>query len=113
MLHPQVLSNNVFLVGLPVKIFEALLSSSILPTCPAHFNLLDLFTLTTLDERYELMNHEVLHCEAFSTPHFHPFWAQILALGSCFQIPLACIPPLIQETTFHNHIAQLAIYYIF
>ena len=32
-------------------------------------------------------------------------WAQIFASGSCFQIPLAWIPPLM----FQNHIAQLAI----
>ena len=32
--------------GLPVKILKALLSSSILATCPAHLNLLDLITLT-------------------------------------------------------------------
>ena len=37
-------------------------------------------------------NYEVPHCGAFSTPHFHPSWAQIFASGSCFQIPLAWIP---------------------
>ena len=30
---------------------------------------------------------EVPHCEAFST-------SQIFATGSCFEIPLACVPPL-------------------
>ena len=39
-------------VGLPVKILKALLPSSILATCPAHLNLLDLITLTMLGERY-------------------------------------------------------------
>ena len=39
---------------LPVKTIKALLSSSILATCPAHLNLLDLITLTILGERYEL-----------------------------------------------------------
>ena len=48
------------------------------------------------------------HCEAFPTPHSHPFWAQIFASESCFQIPLACVLPLLQETMFHSHIAQLA-----
>ena len=43
-------------------------------------------------------NYEVPHCGAFSTPHSHPSWAQIFASGSCFQIPLACIPPLMEET---------------
>ena len=60
-------------------------------------------------------NNEVSHCGAFSTPHSHPSWAQIFASGPCFQIPLAWIPPLMQETMFQNHIAQLAIllFYIY
>ena len=33
-------------------------------------------------------NYEVPLCEVFSTSHFHPFWAQIFASGSCFQIPI-------------------------
>ena len=49
--------------------------------------------------------YEVPHCGAFSTPHSHPSWAQIFASGSCFQISLAWIPPLM----FHNRIVQLAI----
>ena len=40
--------------GLPVKILKALLSSSILATCPAHLNLLDLISLAILGERYKL-----------------------------------------------------------
>ena len=39
---------------------------------------------------------EFFIAEAFSTPHSHPYWAQILVSGSCFQIPLACIPPLMR-----------------
>ena len=31
-------------------------------------------------------NYEVPHCEAFSTPHSRPSWAQIFTSGSCFQI---------------------------
>ena len=42
-------------------------------------------------------NYEGPHCEAFSTTHSHPTWAQIFASGSCFQIHLAWIPPLMQE----------------
>ena len=53
-----VLPKGLFPVGLPVKILKALLSSSILATCPAHLNLLDLIT-----------KYEVLHCGAFSNPH--------------------------------------------
>ena len=48
------LSKGLFPVGLPVKILKALLPSSILATCPAHLNLLDLITLTILSERYKL-----------------------------------------------------------
>ena len=71
--HSQGLSNNSYLsrinpitridtylpkgllpVGLPFKILKALLPSSILATCPAHLNLLDLINLTILGERYKL-----------------------------------------------------------
>ena len=45
---------GLFPVGLSVKILKALLPSSILATCPAHLNLLDLITLTILGERYKL-----------------------------------------------------------
>ena len=48
--------NSIFFIintfyGLPVKILKALLPSSILATCPAHLNLLDLITLTILGGR--------------------------------------------------------------
>ena len=39
------LPKGLFPVGLPVNILKALLLSSILATCPAHLNLLDLITL--------------------------------------------------------------------
>jgi hypothetical protein len=48
------LYKGLFPVGLPVKIFKALLPSSILGTCPTYLNLLDLITLTKLGERYKL-----------------------------------------------------------
>ena len=44
---------GLFPVGLPVTILKAL-PSSILATCPAHLNLVDLITLTILGERYKL-----------------------------------------------------------
>ena len=50
-------------------------------------------------------NYEIPHCGAFSTPHSHTSRAQIFVSGSCFQIPLAWIPPLMKETIFHYHIA--------
>ena len=48
------LPKDLFPEGLPVKIFKALLPSSILATCPVHLNLLDINTLTILGERYKL-----------------------------------------------------------
>ena len=47
-------AKGIFPQGLPVKILKSLLSSSILATCPAHLNFLDLITLTILGERYTL-----------------------------------------------------------
>ena len=58
------LPKGFFPVGLPVKILKAFLPSSLLATCPAHLNFLDLITHTILG--------------AFCTPHSHPYWAQIL-----------------------------------
>ena len=52
------LHKGIFPAGVPVKILKAVLPSSILATCPAHLNLLDLITLTTLDERYKVWLHE-------------------------------------------------------
>ena len=48
------LPKSLFPEGLRVKILKALLPSSILATWPAHLNLLDLITLTILDERCKL-----------------------------------------------------------
>ena len=48
------LPKGLFPVGLPVNILKALLLSSILATCPAHLNFLDLIILTILTERYKL-----------------------------------------------------------
>ena len=45
---------GLFPAGVPVKILKVYLSSSILATCPAHLNLLDLITLNILGERYKL-----------------------------------------------------------
>ena len=48
------LPKGLFPVGFPVKILKVLLLSSILATCPAHQNRLDLITLTVLGQRYKL-----------------------------------------------------------
>ena len=48
-------------------------------------------------------NYEFPHCGALSIPHSQSFWAKLLA---CFQISLALISPLMEETMFHNDIAQ-------
>ena len=48
------LPKGLFPVGLLVKILKAPLPSSILATCLAHPNLLDVITLTMLGERYKL-----------------------------------------------------------
>ena len=49
------LPRSLFPVGLHVRILEALLTS-ILATCPAYLNLVDLITLTILGERYKLLS---------------------------------------------------------
>ena len=54
------LPKGLFPVGLPFKILKALLPSSILATCPAHLNLLDLITLTILGERYKRLKRRAL-----------------------------------------------------
>ena len=46
--------SRLFPVGLSVKILEEILTSSILTTCSAHLNLIDLIPLTILGELYEL-----------------------------------------------------------
>ena len=60
-------------------------------------------------------NYEVPHCGAFSTRHSHPSWVQIFTSGSCFQIPLAWISPLMLETILYNYTSLLTIllFYIF
>ena len=52
--HSQGLSNNPYPEPNQLKILKALLPSSILATCHAHLNILDLITLTILGERYKL-----------------------------------------------------------
>ena len=47
------LPEGLFPVGLPAKILKGLLHTSILATCPAHLNVLDLITLTILGGRYK------------------------------------------------------------
>jgi hypothetical protein len=48
------LPKGIFPVGLLAKILKTLLPSSILATCPANLNIIDLIILTILCERYEI-----------------------------------------------------------
>ena len=82
-------SQGLFPAGLPVKILKELLPSSILVTCSAYLNLLDLIILANVK------NYEVRYCGAHSTTHSHTSWAQKFASGSCQQISFACIPYLV------------------
>ena len=76
------------------------LRSFILAASTAHVILLDLITLTVLGDRY---NYEFPQYEAFSSRHSYPFWTRIFT-----SLSLACVPPLMQDTMFHNHIPQRA-----
>ena len=73
---------------------EAFVPPFIVATCPAHLNLLDLMALSVLGES------DVPLREFLSTPYSHPSSDQIFASGSCFQMPLACFPPLMYEINF-------------
>ena len=53
------LPKGLFPVGLPVKILKALLPFSILATCPAYLNLLDL--INTQDLSKQQRNHQCRH----------------------------------------------------
>jgi hypothetical protein len=48
-----------------------------------------------------MKNYEVPYCEAFSTPHCHPFWAQIFASRFCSHTLSLCSPLNIK-----NHLPQ-------
>ena len=71
----------LFHVGLPVNLLNVLLPFSILATCPAHLNFLDLVTLTILGKQYKQWTSSL---RGFSTPHSRPSSVQIFASGSCF-----------------------------
>ena len=45
-----------------------------------------------------------INYKAFSTPHSHPSWNQIFTSESCFQILLACVPPLILNDSKYTEI---------
>ena len=81
---------NIFRMTKPRRFFH---SGYI--TCPPlsyRFNQLDYITWTVQTMKFVIV---------FSTPHSHPSWTQIFASGSSFQIPLACIPPLMWESMLH------------
>ena len=43
--------------------------------------------------RILVKNYEIPCYEALSAANSHAYWVQIFALGSCSQIPLACVLP--------------------
>ena len=51
----------LFPVGVAVNIFKSLLHSTILDEWTANLNLLDLITLTILDERYKLWSLQSMY----------------------------------------------------
>ena len=64
---------GLFSVGLPDKILNEPLPSSILPIQLAHINILDLIAVNGT-------NYEDSHCGGFSTPHSHPPFSQVYKL---------------------------------
>ena len=67
-----------FPARLPVKILKELLPSSIQATWPAHFNLLDLITLTILGKRYKLWSSSLWRL-------LHSPFSSLLGLSSYYQ----------------------------
>ena len=55
-------------------------------------------------------NYEVSHCGVFTSPHPHPYWAQIFTLESCFQILLACVSPVIPPQPQNTTIDIIVLY---
>ena len=84
-------SYNHFYIKLPIEILKALIPSPILIKFPAYLNVLYLITYYLDGTIYDF-----LHCETFSTPPFSSI------LGSCLQIPLACVPPLNSLSVQYN-----------
>ena len=71
------LPKGLFPADVPVKILKALLLSSILATWPAHLNLLDLISLTTLGEWYKLRSSSLwslLHSQIFTRECWPRSW---------------------------------------
>ena len=98
----QGLPKDLFPVNLPVKIIKSLLPSSILATSTAHFNLLDLITLTILGERYKPWSSllwNLLH-SPFSS-HLEP--------NICLEILFSNTLSLHSSLNVRDHTAQLAI----
>ena len=52
-------------------------------------------------------HYEVPNCEAFCTSHSHSFSIQVYVLEFSSLLPITCVHPLTQATTFHTHIQYL------
>ena len=85
--EPILILSSHLCLGLPEGLFPVGVLVKILKELQPFLHSLVLITLPTTCEGP--------HCVAVFTPHCHPSWAQIIVSGSCFQIPLACVPPLI------------------
>ena len=88
-----------FPVGLSVKILKAFIPSSILATWPPHLNLLDLITLTILDDRYKQWSSSL-----WSLLHFA--FSSLLGPNIRLRIRFSNTPSLHSSLNVRGHVSQ-------